>query len=394
MSGDEGGTDDSDAAEPDSDSESRFGKFVDRLDDREAERDAERGGDTERGDAGGAESDATPEEEAPGADAPSTADAEPMETDVPADRSTTGPDGGERIWDGTPGDSPEQSSPDDSSVDATEGEPGGGTADRGSAIDSGLDRAAVEPFSEGDVDSGEGRGADDVDQPADEPPDATADPADAPSDPASSTEVPDLSRSGPGEDLDRAAAAESALILGPTGNSISDTICSRFLTVDGESRDVIFVTFDQSPEDRIEICRGADRWVGGRIGVIEVGRGGRGSADSEITGGGGSITVRHVSKPGDLSKLGIVITQLLSAFDDSPATTVLCFHTLSALHREVGTKTLFRFISTLQGRLNSADAVGHYHMNPDLHDEIVVETIRPIFDSIVRFSATGDFEIE
>jgi hypothetical protein len=157
------------------------------------------------------------------------------------------------------------------------------------------------------------------------------------------------------------------------------------------------VTFDDSPSDRVEVCHRADGWSGGRIGIIEVGRGGRNSpAASEITGGdgSGSITTRHVSKPGDLSKLGIVITQLLSKFDESPRETVLCFHTLSVLHREVGTKTLFRFLNTLQGRLNAAGAMGHYHMDPDLHDEIVIETLRPIFDSVVRFSADGEFEIE
>lgn len=106
------------------------------------------------------------------------------------------------------------------------------------------------------------------------------------------------------------------------------------------------------------------------------------------------FTTRYVTNPGDLSKLGIVITQLLSAFEDSPQKTVLCFHTLSALHREVGTKTLFRFLNALEGRLNGTDAVGHYHIDPELHDEIVIETLRPISDRVIQFSATGDLEIE
>lgn len=198
-------------------------------------------------------------------------------------------------------------------------------------------------------------------------------------------------------DLDRISDASSVLVLGPTDQSVSDAICARFLTDEGKSRNVLFVTFDDSPTDRIEVCHRADGWSGGQIGIIEVGRGGRNSpAASEITGGDGegSITTRHVSKPGDLSKIGIVITQLLSKFDESPRQTVLCFHTLSVLHREVGTKTLFRFLTTLQGRLNTAGAIGHYHMDPDLHDEIVIETLRPIFDSVVRFSTDGEIEIE
>jgi hypothetical protein len=187
------------------------------------------------------------------------------------------------------------------------------------------------------------------------------------------------------------------LLLGPTAGTIADALCSRFLTGTDGSRDVIFVTFDESPSDRIDVHRHADEWTGGNIGVIEVGRGSRNApVSSEITGEGssGTISVRRVSRPGDLSKLGIVVTQLLSEFDTTGRDTVLCVHTLSALHQQVGTKTLFRFLNTLQGRLNATDALAHYHMNPEFHDEIVIDTLRPIFDRIVRFSEAGDLEIE
>ena len=199
------------------------------------------------------------------------------------------------------------------------------------------------------------------------------------------------------EELDRIMDATSVLLLGPTGNSVSDAICSRFLVGEGGPRDVIFVTFDESPGERISVCNRADGWQGGEIGFIEVGRGNRNTATvSETTKspGGGSITIKQVSRPGDLSKLGIVISQLLAEFETTPRRTVLCFHTLSALHNQIGTKTLFRFLNTLQGRLRASDAIGHYHMNPDLHDEIVIETLRPIFDSIVEYSTDGELRIE
>jgi hypothetical protein len=197
-------------------------------------------------------------------------------------------------------------------------------------------------------------------------------------------------------ELDRVTNAASVLALGPTDHPLADAICSRFLVGEDGPRDVLFVTFDASPSDRIEICHRTDEWTGGNIGIVEVGHGQRNAAASETTlgAGTGSITVRHVSKPNDLSKLGIVISQLLTELSKTPRQTVLCFHTLSALHNQVGTKTLFRFLNTLQGRLSSVDAVGHYHMNPELHDELVVETLRPIFDSIIRYSTEGDLDIE
>lgn len=198
-------------------------------------------------------------------------------------------------------------------------------------------------------------------------------------------------------ELDRIADDSSVLVLGPRDHPISDAICSRFLVGESGPRDVLFVTFEGPPSDRIELCNSADGWEGGEIGIVKIGRKSRDSATSSETTtspGGGSITVRHVAKPGDLSKLGIVISQLLSKLERTPRETILCFDSLSALHTQTGTKTLFRFLNTLQGRLRSAGAVGHYHMDPDLHDEIVIETLRPLFDSIVRYSADGELEIE
>lgn len=193
--------------------------------------------------------------------------------------------------------------------------------------------------------------------------------------------------------LDRVTDSASVLLLGPTDHPVADTICSRFVVGDEGSRNCLFITFQDDPNDRIDVCHHADDWTGGDIGVIEVGRG-RGASETTSSAGSGSITVRHVSNPGDLSKLGIVITQLLAEFDETPQQTALCFHTLSALHNQVGTKTLFRFLNTLQSRLLSSNAVGHYHMDPELHDEIVIETLRPIFDSVVRYSADGDLSVE
>jgi hypothetical protein len=185
----------------------------------------------------------------------------------------------------------------------------------------------------------------------------------------------------------------SVLVLGPTNHPVADAICSRFVVGDEGSRNCLFVTFQADPNDRIDVCHHADGWTGGDIGVIEVGQG-RGTSETTSSAAGGSITIKHVSNPGDLSKLGIMITQLLAEFDERPQQTALCFHTLSTLHNQVGTKTLFRFLNTLQSRLQSANAVGHYHMDPELHDEIVIETLRPIFDSVVRYSADGDLTVE
>lgn len=197
--------------------------------------------------------------------------------------------------------------------------------------------------------------------------------------------------------LDRILDSPRVFALGPSGHPISETVCSRFLTGASGSRNALFVSFDDSPIDWRSICERSDGWSGSSVGVIHVGRSRDPAPDTDAIAaeiGAESVTIRRVSRAGDLSKLGIVATQLLSQLDSTPRRTVLCFHTLSALHQHVGTKTLFRFLNTLHGRLESSDAIGYYQMDPELHDEIVIETLRPIFESVVRFSAEGDLEVE
>lgn len=388
-------------------SESQFEKFHELLDERESNRNrsATEGG-TEEGERNetadpaqameeSADSEAiTDTEDAAGDDVSATEGG----ADTPEDESggwmwglPTGFRKGDRIWDDetVDRDVPDESGTSKGTDDALEGSPEvTETSERNRWSEIG---ASLE---EGAVDAAEASA--EAEKPIGDPLEDDRSNDGGPATPKPSNET-EIAGEGVSNDLDRVTSSSSVLLLGPTRHPVSDAICSRFLTADGESRDVIFVTFDDSPNERIKICHQAEEWSGGKIGIIEVGRGSRNaSAASEITSGsrGGSITVRHITNPGDLSKLGIVITQLLSAFNETDRETVLCVHTLSALHREVGTKTLFRFLNTLQGRLKSTNAIGHYHIDPDLHEDIVIETLRPIFETVIRFSAEGDLEIE
>lgn len=197
--------------------------------------------------------------------------------------------------------------------------------------------------------------------------------------------------------LDRVADSASVFALGPSGSPVSEAVCGRFLVGSEGSRNALFVSFDASPIDWRSVCRQADDWNGATVGVVRVGRSRERAPDAERIAdeiGAEAVRIRRVSRPGDLSKLGIVATQLLSELDARPNRTVFCVHTLSALHQHVGTKTLFRFLNTLQGRLGSSDVVGYYQMDPELHDEIVLETLRPLFEATVRFSADGDIDVE
>jgi hypothetical protein len=103
---------------------------------------------------------------------------------------------------------------------------------------------------------------------------------------------------------------------------------------------------------------------------------------------------KHISGQRNLSKAGVVITQTLKKWQDSDRPSVLCFHTISALSQYVEMQTLFQFLFTLQGKLSSFGMTGHYHMDPTKHEESEINTLRSIFDLVLRLTADGDLEIE
>lgn len=199
------------------------------------------------------------------------------------------------------------------------------------------------------------------------------------------------------EEVNRATNSARVFGLGPTNDPVSEVISSKFLVGEQGARDALFISFDASPVDWQAVCRRSDEWSGGNIGVIRVGRPTRGDQKTtEIADelGAESVTIKHVPRADELSKLGIVATKLLSKLEQTPRQTVVYFHTLSAIHQHIGTKNLFRFLNTLHSRLSNSDTIGYYQMNPELHDEIVIETLRPLFETVIRFSTEGNLTVE
>jgi len=190
--------------------------------------------------------------------------------------------------------------------------------------------------------------------------------------------------------FDRAMAGSQILVLSPTNHSITDSICSEFVTVGGAAgRDVMSVTTTQSPAKRLEIIQNTPEWSGGQVAVIEVGD----LATSDPIDDE-SVVHKRISNPKKLQKLGLVITQTLKGWSgrDRPAT--LCFHTISEIGHHVQNQTLFQFLYTLQAKLNSMGMTAHYHMDPAEHDEQDPDTFKSMFDFVLRVSQDGSIEVE
>lgn len=190
--------------------------------------------------------------------------------------------------------------------------------------------------------------------------------------------------------------ASNVLVVGPAETPVEYDLCAKLCTTEPHARRRLLVTTEQSPDERLNALRGYGAGSFDESVVVAVGdqmrsSNGDGSSTHEIHGE--AVTVETINNPRDLTRLGLLINKHLAEPDEGPPA-VVCFHTLSSLLQFVEVEKAFRFLHVLQGRVRTANARAHYHLDPSAHDEQVLHTLRPIFDFTVRFDANGDVAVD
>jgi hypothetical protein len=181
----------------------------------------------------------------------------------------------------------------------------------------------------------------------------------------------------------------NVLLCAPSMEPAAGEACTRLLSPPGSDGErLLFVTLSDSPDDRLAAWRAHD----GRDEPEEVAFVAAGDSMRSVAAETASVdfpdprtTIRTLSNPGDLTGLGIGITEFLTAWegDDRPAT--VCVHSLTTLLQYVETQQAFRFLHVLTGRITEVDARAHYHVDPSAHDERTINTLKPLFDATLTF---------
>jgi hypothetical protein len=156
----------------------------------------------------------------------------------------------------------------------------------------------------------------------------------------------------------------------------------------------------------IQYTRGPDGWLDewrehvgeppNRTTIVSVDDGRRGAA---ADGGGRNYgsddagsTVSVVESPDDLTGLGITIGSHLERGEGYDGLTLVTLDSLTVLLQYVDLKRTFRFLHVMVNRVKGAGAIGHYHMDPDAHDEQTVATLASVFDAVARYQ-DGEWRI-
>lgn len=192
----------------------------------------------------------------------------------------------------------------------------------------------------------------------------------------------------------------NVLLLAPTLGDADAEACSRLLSFSPPARgDVLCVTFNQTPDDRLE------RWRthGGptdpaNLGFVVVGEGVRSAAAASPTGGGLGDdlgpTVVSVSSPADLTGIGIKLGNFFTDWEGDGNQLLLCFHTLSTFLQYADLRTVYRFVHVLTGRVRAAGGVAHFHLDPSAHDERTINSLAGLFDAVVESADDGTWQVK
>lgn len=174
------------------------------------------------------------------------------------------------------------------------------------------------------------------------------------------------------------------VLVHAAGDDAPAGLCDDLRATGDPTGDVLVVEFERDPVGRLDYLENHPST--GRKRLLAVG------GDAEPRSTRADVTVESIAEPADLSSLGIAISGFL---DDSPGPdgeTIVCFHSVTALLAHVDLERAFRFLHVLSSRIRSANAVAHYHVDPNAHDARTLNTLAALFDGIVeRFD--GDWTL-
>jgi len=196
----------------------------------------------------------------------------------------------------------------------------------------------------------------------------------------------------------RLSDAANILVMEPSfGRPTSDVCLDLLAGEDPPSATVLGITFRQSPEEWIKDWETHTGTAPATGMVLSVGdRSGHGVTAGRAPETAGRWSVETIEHPSDLTRLGIELSEFLASAHDADAVDQprLCFDSLTTLLQYADLKRTFRFLHVVTGRVKAAHGVGHYHLDPDAHDDRTLATIKRLFDAVLEVDETGEWSVQ
>ena len=176
------------------------------------------------------------------------------------------------------------------------------------------------------------------------------------------------------------APGSTVLVAGP---ALSRAVAlARSLVADGADAGEggLFISTNETCRKLMAACRRTHPGIDGRrVGIIDCSGQEMGQSDLEAR-------VKYVSTQSDLTGIGMKFSALYEAlYADVPDGRVrTSLISLSSLAMYVDLRTLFQFVQTLSGRIDSADGLGVFAIDPTTHDTRAVNTLSQVADARIE----------
>lgn len=175
----------------------------------------------------------------------------------------------------------------------------------------------------------------------------------------------------------------SFLVRRPATTERGRDACVDALTlIDPSNTNLLLLVQERSLDQCLESWR---RRVGeepAELGVVSVGAATR-SATAVSSQGSSQIGVTTVEDPGNLTRIGVTVNEHLVEWSGNDNRTVVCGGSLTAMLQWNEFPVVFKFLHVFLRRLRSAEALTHFHLNPDAHTPKTINQLSALFDEVI-----------
>jgi KaiC/GvpD/RAD55 family RecA-like ATPase len=182
----------------------------------------------------------------------------------------------------------------------------------------------------------------------------------------------------------------NVLISGPSMSGKRDLALDVLAEGTDDDEGAIFVTTKDGADRILELYERRTPYQGKPVAVVDCVTRQQGVGEVRE-----DDRIKYASSPVDMTRIGIQLSEFLEAFyqDRNIRQNRVALHSLSTLLMYSDLQTVFRFLHVFTGRIQSVDGLGVYVIDSSAHDDQTMNTIKQLFDGVVRLSEDGDREI-
>lgn len=192
--------------------------------------------------------------------------------------------------------------------------------------------------------------------------------------------------------------ADNVLLAAPAFNAAAGDACARLRAGDGA---MVGVTFTHTPDQWLAAHADRSRERAGGlpadVWLVCVGEQVRSAAEPTApeVESGSEVRVHAVSSAGNLTRLGVTLTECLPAAAsaaDAP-TAALCFESAGTLFQHADAKSVCQFFQVLADHVSAHGVRAHYHVDPTAVGERDLGRLAVLFDALVDVSEAGEVAV-